>query len=181
MEISENMLGLSPRVILKVETGNYFSALELSSVVYDIGLLHDLTVLSVREEYRKYRLTRFFWYRKGRPVKPEHQLIVRSVSAASPITLDLAIPAAVGVATVFWLFVQSLAKISSWKDESRIRTLDIQLKEIRVAREALTLGEEVREQLEQRLCGFHIEIEDAQPPPEDEGELEEPPRPKLKQ
>jgi hypothetical protein len=177
MEISNSVISSAPRIKLIVSSGNYFSALELGSFIYDINLLHDVVVLSVLEDYQDYKLSRSFWYRKNRPVRPEHRLVIYSVRLESPVEIVFSIPAALHNIGVVLFLVAALAKLGAqadkWIDDSRLRKrdirlkdLDIELKQHQVLVSGLTLWPEVEKSFKRRFSNLKMDVEDVEMPGE---------------
>ena len=91
------------------------SILELSSLLYDFNLLHDCVTLTALKDYNDYRFTQYFWYRKGRPLKPEHQLYLNKIHHKSPLMLEVLLPATLAGLTIPWLIIQATEKICNWR------------------------------------------------------------------
>lgn len=89
--------------------------LELSSFIYDFSLLHDCVALSTIPEYENYYFSQYFWYRKGRPLHPEHQLYLNKISYNSPLGLEVIIPATAAALGMPLLIIQAVEKIQNWK------------------------------------------------------------------
>ena len=104
-------IGLS----MKFDERDKLSLLGLSSTFYDLTLLYDWSVLVAVPAYRNFNFTRNFWYRRGRPVDPEHALYVDAIRHDSPLGLELIIPAIGGAAGVPWILLQSIEKIQNWR------------------------------------------------------------------
>ena len=85
--------------------------IDISSLLYDFELLHDFSLLVYMEEYREYKFTQYFWYRKGRPLKNEHKIRAVRIIKESPLIIELIF----GGIAAFWVLVQAIEKISSWK------------------------------------------------------------------
>ncbi len=63
--------------------------LDISSFFYDFELLHDLTLLTLGDDYKSYKFNRFFWFRNGRPIRNEQKIILSEVQKQSPLKLNL--------------------------------------------------------------------------------------------
>ncbi|MEK7994631.1 MAG: hypothetical protein AAB403_12575 [Planctomycetota bacterium] len=85
--------------------------LDLSSLLYDLELLHDLGVMLWYERYARLSFSRYFWYRNGRPLRPEHRLRARRVELRSPLLLEIIF----GTAAAAWTFTQMAEKVSNWR------------------------------------------------------------------
>ena len=58
--------------------------LSLSSLLYDLELVHDLSVIVMYDEYDTRALvTPFFYYRKGRGIAPEHMVRAAGITKQS--------------------------------------------------------------------------------------------------
>lgn len=89
--------------------------LELSSFLYDISLLYNCVALSVISDYDNYYFSRYFWYHKERPLRPEHRLYLNKINQNSPLELEVVIPLAATAAGIFWLIIQAIEKIQKWE------------------------------------------------------------------
>lgn len=85
--------------------------IDISSLLYDFELLHDFSLLIYMDEYREYKFTQYFWYRKGRPLKSEHKIRAIRIIKKSPLTIELIF----GGMAAFWLLIQAIEKISNWR------------------------------------------------------------------
>lgn len=89
--------------------------LDISSLFYDFELLHDFCLITWADEYKYYKFNNYFWYRKGRPIKSEHQIKALRIEKESPLTVELIVSALIGLSGAFWALVQAIEKISNWK------------------------------------------------------------------
>jgi hypothetical protein len=89
--------------------------LDISSLLYDFELLHDFSLILGAENYSDYKFSRYFWYRKGRPIKESHRIRVVRIIKDSPLTIELLLTGIVACPTALWLFVQMFEKVSNWK------------------------------------------------------------------
>ncbi len=117
--------------------------LDISSMLYDLELAHDFSVILANSEtYKKYQFDRYFWYRKGRPLLKEHRIRVLKIVKQSPLLLEVVIPSLGAI----WILVQILDKVSNWRlnrkklklevdklqreeQESKRKTIDIYLEQ----------------------------------------------------
>jgi len=95
--------------------------LDVSSLFYDIELLHDLGVLVWDSEYRDFRFSRYFWYRNGRPLRSRDRLRVSRMELASPLSVELVF----GSVAAVWVFVQLADKVANWRLNRRKLALEI--------------------------------------------------------
>ena len=115
---------------LTFEEESKISLLDISSLLYDINLLNDLLVISLLPDYKEYKFSGYFWYRKGRGIKDEHKLYLRSIRHESPIELVVIIAAASASTAIIWGLVQSFDKISNWRLNRKELKLEIEKLEI---------------------------------------------------
>lgn len=101
------------RLTFKDEKKPYL--LDISSLFYDFELLHNLCLMIYLEDYRDYKFTQYFWYRKGRLLKSEHKIRAFKIVKESPLTVELIIGGIVALSGAFWAIVQAIEKISNWK------------------------------------------------------------------
>lgn len=80
---------------------------DISSLFYDLELLHDLMILANVEDYWRYRFTNAFYYRTGRPVQPIHRMRVGKIVKESPLTIEL-VAATIGA---FLVLIQAFEKM----------------------------------------------------------------------
>ncbi len=66
--------------------------LDTTSLLYDLELLYDLSVIITEPIYSDYRFSRFFWYRNARRIKPPHRLRTLRIIKDSPLELTCIIP-----------------------------------------------------------------------------------------
>jgi len=85
--------------------------LAVSSLLYDLELVHDLGILVTDERYAGYEFTQFFYRRNGRPLLGDHRLKARSIQLQSPLALELIFG---GIAAV-WALVQVAEKARDWR------------------------------------------------------------------
>jgi hypothetical protein len=129
---------------LEFEEGTYPLLLSLSSLLYDIELAHDLSVMLAYPEYAESSLaTPFFFYRKGRPLHLEHRARAARISKQSPLTIEVVIAALGGV----WILVQIIDKVSNWSLNRE--KLQLEVEKLRYEREIKRL--ERTEKYEERL------------------------------
>ncbi len=121
--------------------------LSLSSLLYDIELAHDLSVLLTYPEYRERPISaRFFFYRDGRRLSRAHRVRLSRISQQSPLFLELV----VGGAAALWALLQIVDKVSNWKLNRQKLHLEIDNLNLEKAIRQRQLREEYEEKLEQR-------------------------------
>lgn len=84
--------------------------LDVSSLLYDVELLHDLGVILWYPQYSAFKFGRYFWYRAARPIEPIHRLRARRIELKSPLAVELVFG---GIAAA-WAFAQVADKIGNW-------------------------------------------------------------------
>jgi len=100
--------------------------LDITSLLYDFELIHDFSLLSTAEEYSNYRFSQIFWYRNGRPLKPNHKLRVIRIEKLSPLTVELLIASVVVTSGALWTLAQIIEKVANWKLNRRKLWLEVQ-------------------------------------------------------
>src|SRR6266478_531695 len=71
------------------------SLLDVSSFLYDLNLLYEISRLATDPKYRNFSFSNFVFYRRGRPLEGSDRLYVQSLSHGSPIVV-VAVVTAVG-------------------------------------------------------------------------------------
>ena len=164
---------------------SYPHLLDISSLLYDLELSHDYGVLLSEKEHRNYQFSRFFWYRKGRPIEPYNRVKAAKITKASPLELTLVI-ASVGA---LWVLLQIVERVANWPLNRKKLKLETEKLELEVAEKraanvhhAITVTQEQREsregaaivekQLVQRLAEsklalIDLEVEPFREHPED--------------
>ena len=99
--------------------------LDFTSLLYDFELLHDLAVISSLPDYSEYKLSRFFWYRWGRDIKPNHKLKLKEISYSSPLILEILVGVSIAI-PLLWVLVQAAEKISNWRLNRRKLRLEVE-------------------------------------------------------
>lgn len=121
--------------------------LSLSSLLYDLELVHDLSVMLTYDEYAHNTLaTPFFFYRKGRPLLPEHMARVARITKQSPLALEIIVAAVGGL----WILVQTLEKVSNWSFDRQKLRLEVEKLRIENELKRLELDEKYEERSERR-------------------------------
>ena len=84
--------------------------LDITSLLCNIALAYDFCVLLTEDEYRGYKFTQFFWYRKGRPLKNVHRLRIARLVKQSPLLVEVIIPSL----GALWVLLQLIEKVRTW-------------------------------------------------------------------
>lgn len=106
-----------------------FQLLDLSSFLYDIELMHDLTLLTLGDEYKQYKFNRYFWYRNGRPIKNEHKIILSEIQEYSPLKLKIIVGLTFALSGSLWAFVQVCEKIYDMPLNHQKLAIEVQILE----------------------------------------------------
>lgn len=108
---------------LEFDGPKYPSFSSISSLFYNLELLHDFSVISSYNDYYTYNIdNQFFMYKSGRPIKPEHMARIGGISKNSPLSIELVIVALGGL----WALVQTVDKVLNWKFNREKLRLDIE-------------------------------------------------------
>jgi len=99
--------------------------LDITSLLYDFELLHDLCVLTCVDEYKEFNFSQYFWYRGGRPLKEKDRLRTIRIIKESPLVMELLMGA-----TAFLALVQAIEKINNWKLNRKKLELEVETKQI---------------------------------------------------
>jgi hypothetical protein len=170
---------------------------DVSSFLYDLELLHDLYAIVLSDHYYQFGFSRFFWYRKGRKIRPEDKIREVRISNESPLQLVVeivvgGIAVASGVAYLVLRNLQTIASIRRTNQEIRhqedLHPLEMEEQRLRIE-QLRRLGRiderrveqmmsqrgatEIREQVERRLVENPLGVADIEitlPPAGDEVE-----------
>ena len=88
--------------------------MDISSLLYDFELLHDLFLIIYADEYKYYKIANYFWYRKGRPIKREHRIKTLKIEEGSPLTVEIIVSLIFALSGAFWALIQAIERISNW-------------------------------------------------------------------
>lgn len=140
------------------------SLLSISSIIYDIGLVHDFAALVTSEKYSNFKFTRYFWYRGGRKLRPEHAAKAIRIEKHSPLLVEIGTTVA-----IVWGVIQILDKVESWPRARRKAMLELEklqnevgtLREKQLQEEIARRGaEEIEVRLVRRLDRSEIKLID---------------------
>jgi hypothetical protein len=98
---------------LTFEQGPDPSLHDVGATLYDISLLWDWAVLSQLPEHEDYGFGNF-WYRFGRPVRPDHRLYVATLKLQSPMKLETKVTIAAAAAAVLSTFANVAMTVPNW-------------------------------------------------------------------
>jgi hypothetical protein len=135
-----------PRALLRMEfeEAKFPFLLSMSSLLYDIELLHDVSVILSYPEYEGTRMVApYFFFRNGRPIRPDHMARAAKVVKQSPLTLEVAIAAVGGL----WVLVQIVDKVSNWSLNRKKLRLEIEKLEYETALKQLELADSLTERI----------------------------------
>lgn len=137
------------------EEDQYPFLLSVSSLLYDLELAHDLSVLLSYPEYSSYEFSHYFWYRNGRPLSPFHRLRTFRITKNSPLTLEVVVAAVGGI----WILIQILEKVADWhvnreksKLELEILRKDNALKDVEIIEKGAQLESRLEQQRAQHVA-----------------------------
>jgi hypothetical protein len=142
-------LGL--RLVFSTDPQPYL--LNISSLLYDIELLHDFSLLLSEgggqtrlpiPKYCSYEFPRSFWYRNGRPIYHQHKIRIAEITKGSPFTVELVFAGITVASGAFWLMLQALEKIQNWKINRKKLKLEVDHLSLKIAMEEFELEEEIR-------------------------------------
>jgi hypothetical protein len=117
--------------------------LDVASLLYDIELSHDFGVLLVEPDYKSFEFSRFFWFRQGRPIKPQHRARAARIVKQSPLLLEVVIPSL----GALWVLLQIIEKISNWPLSKEKLELEVE----KLRRERDEARERIRQQYADQL------------------------------
>lgn len=125
--------------------------LDISSLLYDFELLHDLCLMISAEDYSDYGFGRYFWYRNGRPIKEYHKLRAVRIAKESPLTVELLLTGMVAIPTSLWLLIQAIEKISNLKMNRKKLRMEIEKLQLDIDIKKADLEQKLQEK---RLLGI---------------------------
>ena len=114
--------------------------LDVTSLLYDFELMHDLVLLVYSKEYSEYVFTNRFYYRTGRPLEKQHRLRAVKIVKKSPLIIEVSM--AVGA---LWAFIQAIEKISNWKINKEKLRLEVEKLKLDIYKEKRELEKELLE------------------------------------
>ena len=112
------------RLVFREERKPYL--LNISSLLYDFELLHDYSLLMCAKEYDNYKFSSFFWFRRGRQLKPGHKLRAARIVKESPLTVELILAGVVASSGALWTIVQIASKVANWRLNKERLKLEIE-------------------------------------------------------
>jgi hypothetical protein len=101
-------------ITLKGEDQERPTLLDVSSFLYDINLAYEFARLATDPRYEGVHLSRYSYFRKGRPLKEADRLRVEYLRNQSPIELQTVIVGAAAALGAVWALVQIVERISNW-------------------------------------------------------------------
>lgn len=150
--------------------------LDVTSFLYDFNLLYEISRLAVDPEYERIQMSRFAYFRKGRPLRDDDRLRVNRLRHESPIELVTGVAAVGGAIGAVWAVVQIVEKLANFKLNREKLKLEVEKarreQEKQAARPIVIIEEEevnlriqkreaayLLENVERRLCNSTIKIE----------------------
>ncbi len=86
---------------------------DISYLLYNLELLHDLSLIVSLKEYKDYKIPPSFWYRGGRPLKDEHKERTIRIVKESPLVLEVII----GAPAAALILLKAAREIDTWMIE----------------------------------------------------------------
>ncbi len=117
--------------------------LDITNLLYDLELAHDLGVLLTNKDYADYQFSRFFWYRNGRPVAKKHRLRAARIAKQSPLILQVVIPTLGAI----WVLLQIIEKVHNWPLSRKKLELEVD----KLTREREQYREQLKDQYGEQL------------------------------
>ncbi len=130
-------------LILEFEEEEETLLLDITNLLYDLELAHDLGVLLTNKDYATYQFSRFFWYRNGRRVAKNHRLRVAKIAKQSPLVLEVVIPTLGAI----WVLLQIIEKVHNWPLTRRKLELEVD----KLTREREQYREQIKDQYAEQL------------------------------
>jgi len=132
--------------------------LDVTTLFYDLELLHDLFLLLYVEDYHDYKFSRRFFYRRGRPLKSNHRLRTFRIIKESPLTIELIVSIVVVSSGAFWALIQAIEKIVNYKINRE--KLKLEIEKLRRENNLISYREEItkmekelqEKELQEREC-----------------------------
>lgn len=93
--------------------GKFPSLLDISSFLYDLNLLYEITRLAADGKYYDFKFSDEVLFRNGRPLDGHDRLHVQSLRQESPLLLAAAVTVAGGAIAGIWALVQIVEKIAN--------------------------------------------------------------------
>lgn len=152
MNLNELMNIMNPNdeyviLTLKFREDRYPFLTEISTLLYDLALVNDLSAILAFEEYDNYQFSRYFYFRNHKRVSDNHKLRTASISKHSPLLIEI-----IGAVGAIWAFVQLIEKVGNWKLNKKKLDLEIQKLGRELALTDVQILEKINE-LEQRIRG----------------------------
>jgi hypothetical protein len=116
----------------------------VTSVLYDLELVHALSTMVAHERYDDRSLaTPYFYFRTGHRLHKEDEAFVLRLTKASPLTIEMVI-ACIGA---LWILLQMVEKVSNWRQVRE--KLELENRKLRSEAELKRL--ELQEKYEARM------------------------------
>ncbi len=123
---------------------------EITDLLYSFEKLHDLSVVLTEKEYREFRFSHYFWFRKGSPVKRKHKLEAVRIVKESPLLFEVVVASVSGLGAL----IMAIERIRNWdlnREKLELDVRKLRREEEREKREAISLHDVTLEKLaEQR-------------------------------
>ena len=150
--------------------------LQVTSFLYDFNLVYEVSRLATDRSYERSHISRYVYYRYGRPLRDEDRLSVVRLREESPLELVTTVAVAGGaVIGAIWGIVQIAERISNWRlnrdklrqeverlrreNEEAKQPLRIVDEEEAIVRLSRTDAVPILDQLGERLAGSPLRIQ----------------------
>ena len=101
---------MAAKLIFKFSEGKPPLLRDVTNLLYDLDLAYEFGVLLTEREYRKFKFSQYFWFRKGRPISDEHRLQADRIALQSPLDLGVVAASLGGI----WILLQIIERVQNW-------------------------------------------------------------------
>jgi len=143
------------KIHLKGEEDDYPLLLDVSTFLYDLNLLYEISVLATSNKYYEFNFSSFINQRNGRPLQKVDRLSVKSLKHQSPIDIVLTVSTTAAAIGGIWGLVQVVEKIvnmplSRRKLKAEVEKLELENAEKAELRRQLAFEEPEKLELEMK-------------------------------
>lgn len=137
---------------------------DISYLLYNLELLHDLSLLVSLKEYKDYKISARFWYRDGRPLREEHKVRAIRIVKESPFVIEITLGGTAAIHALIiaareidtWWIEREKLKEEKKKVEAEKKQAELELQEKLKERE----GEGTYRNILDRLEGLPLDLEE---------------------
>src|ERR1700723_1869506 len=101
------------RVRLAASAEPFPSLGDVTNFPYDLNLIYEISRLATDPQYKDFRLSRFVFYRKGRPLEADDRLHIQSLTLKSPFFIETVFLRVFGAIGAAWALVQIGEKLAN--------------------------------------------------------------------